>query len=196
MEYIQEKLNQQHDLLIAETKMYHTRINYITNYMVWCANKELEEMELLPCNRDMITFLNSCLSGEKRSVEIFQQSIKEVCQQKINDILDEHKKLTGLDGEMHEQLERIRQQINEMRPQQNNVHQQQGLSSARIQQFHKFQADESLVGDRCSVCQDDVEVGRRMMRLNCDGQHVFCQDCVEGWLANHNTCPNCRHVFH
>ena len=73
---------------------------------------------------------------------------------------------------------------------------QQGLTAARIQQFQQFPADESLVGDRCSVCQDDIEVGRRMMRLDCGGQHVFCQTCVEGWFADHNTCPNCRHVFH
>ena len=64
-----------------------------------------------------------------------------------------------------------------------------------IQQFHQFEADESLVGDQCGVCLDDIEVGRRMMRLNCNGQHVFCQDCVEGWFADHNTCPNCRHIF-
>ena len=74
--------------------------------------------------------------------------------------------------------------------------QQQGLTRATIKRFHQFEADESLAGDRCSVCQDDIEVGRRMMRLDCGGQHVFCQTCVEGWFADHNTCPNCRHVFH
>ena len=73
--------------------------------------------------------------------------------------------------------------------------QQQGLSAARIRQFQQFPADESLVGDKCSVCQDEIEVGSRMMRLDCDGQHVFCKDCVEGWFADHKTCPNCRHEF-
>ena len=72
---------------------------------------------------------------------------------------------------------------------------QQGLTAARIQQFQQFPADESLVGDRCSVCQYEIEVGRSMMRLDCNGQHVFCQDCVEGWFAGHKTCPNCRHAF-
>ena len=66
---------------------------------------------------------------------------------------------------------------------------------ATIKRFHQFEADETLVGDRCGVCLDDIEVGRRMMRLNCNGLHVFCQTCVEGWFADHNTCPNCRHVF-
>ena len=31
--------------------------------------------------------------------------------------------------------------------------QQQGLTAARIEKFQQFPADESLVGDRCSVCQ-------------------------------------------
>ena len=42
---------------------------------------------------------------------------------------------------------------------------------------------------------EDIEIGRKMMRLNCDGQHTFCQVCIERWFADHNTCPNCRHVF-
>ena len=70
-----------------------------------------------------------------------------------------------------------------------------GLSSSRIQQFHKFPAGDSLVGSQCGVCLDDIELGRRMMRLDCNGQHAFCQGCVEGWFADHNTCPNCRHLF-
>ena len=70
---------------------------------------------------------------------------------------------------------------------------EKGLSPARIQKFHHFQADQSLVGDRCGVCLDDIEVGRRMIRLDCP--HSFCQVCVEGWLAGHKTCPNCRHQF-
>ena len=71
----------------------------------------------------------------------------------------------------------------------------QGLTPARIQKFHQFIADESLDLDRCGVCLEDLEIGRRMMRLNCDGQHIFCQGCVENWFTNHKTCPNCRHIF-
>ena len=72
---------------------------------------------------------------------------------------------------------------------------QEGLAPERIQQFDHFQADESLVDDQCSICMEDFEVGRNMMRLDCDGRHVFCQVCIEGWFADHNTCPLCRHLF-
>ena len=73
--------------------------------------------------------------------------------------------------------------------------QQQGLTPQRIQQFEQFQADDSFVGDQCVICMEDFETGRNMMRLDCDGQHTFCQVCIEGWFADHNTCPICRHTF-
>ena len=70
-----------------------------------------------------------------------------------------------------------------------------GLSPARIQMFQLFTANETHVNDQCSICLEDVNVGRRMRRLTCDGQHYFCQECIEGWFAEHNTCPLCRHKF-
>ena len=35
-----------------------------------------------------------------------------------------------------------------------------------IQQFEKFTADESFVGDQCVICMEDIEIGRNMMRLD------------------------------
>ena len=72
---------------------------------------------------------------------------------------------------------------------------QEGLTPERIQQFDHFQADETQVDGQCSICIEDFEVGRRLMRLDCDGHHVFCQVCIEGWFADHKTCPICRHIF-
>ena len=71
----------------------------------------------------------------------------------------------------------------------------QGLTIQRIQQFKQFQADENFVGNQCMICLGEFEIGRNMMRLDCDGQHIFCQLCIEGWFADHNTCPICRHLF-
>ena len=86
----------------------------------------------------------------------------------------------------------IRLRIQEER---RRIEQQNGLTSERIQQFHQFLADEPLVGEQCGMCLDDIEVGRIMMRLDCNGQHIFCQDCCEKWFADNNTCPNCRQVL-
>ena len=68
-----------------------------------------------------------------------------------------------------------------------------GLTKERIKQFHHFVADESDVGSLCTICIQDVEVGRKMMRLDCN--HEFCKKCIEGWFADHKTCPNCRNAF-
>ena len=70
-----------------------------------------------------------------------------------------------------------------------------GLTTRRIQQFEQFTADESFIGDQCVICMGDFEIGSNMMRLDSDGQHTFCQVCIERWFANHKTCPICRHAF-
>ena len=77
----------------------------------------------------------------------------------------------------------------------NEIINKKGLTSERIQQFEQFTADESFVGDQCVICMGDIKVGSNMMRLDCDGQHTFCQVCIERWFDNHKTCPICRHAF-
>ena len=91
----------------------------------------------------------------------------------------------------------IRLQFEEVRLRilQQNINEQNGLTSERIQKFHQFLADESLAGDQCGMCLDDIEVGRKMMRLDCNGQHVFCHYCCETWFADNNICPYCRQVL-
>ena len=88
---------------------------------------------------------------------------------RLNDLLTRHR--------------RFRQEFRDLHPDQR---------SQRAQNLHSFQADESLAGNKCGICLDIIEVGRRMVRLGCSGQHLFCQDCVLKWFADHNTCPNCR----
>ena len=72
---------------------------------------------------------------------------------------------------------------------------EQGLTVRRIRQFEKFTADELFVDKQCMLCFGDIKIGRNMMRLDCNAQHTFCQVCIEGWFADHNTCPICRHTF-
>ena len=102
--------------------------------------------------------------------------------------VQEEKDFIEIERFVREQHELLQQQVSVAR---NKLH--KGLTAERIQKFHKFEADDSLVGEQCAVCKDDIEVGRKMMRLDC--KHQFCQPCAEGWLANHNTCPVCREVF-
>ena len=94
----------------------------------------------------------------------------------------------------NETLDNLRHIFPNLQQEENEV-QQQGLTPRMIRRFQLFTADESIVGDQCSICMEDINVGRRMRLLTCDGQHYFCQECIEGWFADHNTCPLCRHKF-
>ena len=94
-----------------------------------------------------------------------------------------------------ETVNRLQNIFMNLQEQQQNEDQQKGLPPRRIGSFKLFTADESHVGDQCSICMEDIDVGRRMRRLTCDGQHYFCKECIEGWFAEHNTCPLCRHKF-
>ena len=96
----------------------------------------------------------------------------------------------SLQNEIQQQVERVWLQVEEKK---NQLH--KGLTPETIQLFDHFKADKSKVCDQCSICMENFEVGRRLMRLDCDGRHVFCQVCIEGWFADHNTCPICRHLF-
>ena len=71
----------------------------------------------------------------------------------------------------------------------------QGLTSERIDKFEHFTADESLVGEQCLICMNDLEIGIEMVRLDCHVDHILCKVCVEKWFKNHKTCPTCRHAF-
>ena len=43
----------------------------------------------------------------------------------------------------------------------------------------------------CSICQEDIQESQRTLVIsNC--QHGFHEPCIEPWLENNNTCPNCR----
>ena len=73
--------------------------------------------------------------------------------------------------------------------------QQNGLTPKLIRRFQLFTADETHVGRQCSICMEEIDFDRRLRRLTCDGQHYFCQECFEGWFAEHKTYPLCRHMF-
>ncbi|VEN34983.1 unnamed protein product [Callosobruchus maculatus] len=41
----------------------------------------------------------------------------------------------------------------------------------------------------CSICLRNLK-GGRLKQLRC--KHEFHENCINVWLNNHNTCPNCR----
>ena len=86
-------------------------------------------------------------------------------------------------------------EINENLVEGSNVNVNRGLTTQRIEKFGRFALDESTVGHKCLVCQDDPAIGTRMVRLDCHVDHVFCEQCAVPWFEGHNTCPTCRQAF-
>ena len=70
-----------------------------------------------------------------------------------------------------------------------------GLTTQRIDRFERFTIDESTVGHKCLICQDDPAIGTQMVRLDCHVDHFFCEQCAVPWFEGHNTCPTCRQAF-
>lgn len=67
-------------------------------------------------------------------------------------------------------------------------------SQNAIQNLPKKAVDREMLGSdgkaECSICMDPVELGTEVTVLPC--KHWFHYNCIEMWLAQHNTCPHCR----
>ena len=139
----------------------------------------------------------SILKQNNEAIAQINQKMAENTDRKIQN-LEELDDLLSFKLELAKKVLHISQhaeQIRENLRQQQRTDLHQGLSSDVIEKFPRFTADQSHVGDQCSICMENYEIGRNMMRLDCDGKHAFCQVCIEGWFADHNTCPLCRHAF-
>ena len=42
-------------------------------------------------------------------------------------------------------------------------------------------------------CREDFEEGERVQEMPCSSAHSFHAACLAPWLAQHNSCPICRH---
>ena len=73
---------------------------------------------------------------------------------------------------------------------------QRGLSPERIEQFRQFDARASqisVIGNQCAVCLNEIQVGTKVLRLDC--RHTFCSTCILQWFSTNNTFPYCRRSF-
>ena len=95
----------------------------------------------------------------------------------------------GLNNDKHQGLtaQRIlqfQQYVRRNRGLNNDEH--QGLTAQRILQFQQYVRRNRGLNN---MLQEN------MMRLDCDGEHTFCQVCIERWFATNKTCPICGHMF-
>ena len=151
-------------------------------------------------DHELIRFTYNIENSQKHYRRKYKRLKKRRTKRKLQHL---YTNLTKFHAEVLEEVDRLKNVIEmyndilteNIEEQPENFNQQNGLTTERIQKFQSFLADETLNGENCIICLDDIDVGRRMKRLDCDGQHVFCQKCVEKWFADHNICPLCNHIF-
>ena len=71
----------------------------------------------------------------------------------------------------------------------------ESLTKDRIEKFEHFKADDIHISGKCPICMENIEIGMELVRLDCDGRHTICKDCVYKWFECSNSCPICRTVF-
>ncbi|KAJ8560167.1 hypothetical protein K7X08_004225 [Anisodus acutangulus] len=54
-----------------------------------------------------------------------------------------------------------------------------------------FKESFSVKHTQCSVCLGDYQADDKLQQIPACG-HTFHMDCIDHWLATHNTCPLCR----
>lgn len=70
--------------------------------------------------------------------------------------------------------------------------------SSRAQSIEEASVDESMLNDpsksACSICLDEFShIGQQVGETSCG--HYFHASCIETWLTNHISCPNCRKLL-
>ena len=55
---------------------------------------------------------------------------------------------------------------------------------------YRVNSNDNLLLDECSICLEKYKVNDKILNLNC--RHSFHKDCINIWLKDNNTCPQCR----
>ena len=55
---------------------------------------------------------------------------------------------------------------------------------------YRVNSNDNLLLDECSICLERYVVNDKIIHLNC--RHSFHKYCLNEWLKNNNTCPQCR----
>ncbi len=59
-----------------------------------------------------------------------------------------------------------------------------------IPKYRQIKSDDDIIGQVCSICQDEFKPKEFKRELNC--KHIFHKKCIDKWLKEHLNCPFCR----
>lgn len=65
-----------------------------------------------------------------------------------------------------------------------------GLTKQQINRLPSQSLDETLAGDTCPVCLEELATNNQVRRLPC--LHVLHKECIDPWLKNNKECPICK----
>ena len=66
------------------------------------------------------------------------------------------------------------------------------LTNIPVQKVRIVELDHETAA-QCSICHETVQIGDDVRKLPCD--HTFHQSCIDVWVLQHATCPNCRRAL-
>ncbi|KAJ7531307.1 hypothetical protein O6H91_14G039600 [Diphasiastrum complanatum] len=67
-------------------------------------------------------------------------------------------------------------------------------SKSAIESLPTIRISEEHLGTdyaQCAVCKDEFDLGAEVRKMPC--KHMYHGECILPWLAQHNSCPVCRH---
>jgi len=65
-----------------------------------------------------------------------------------------------------------------------------GLTKQQINRLPSQSLDQTLAGDTCPVCLEELATNNEVRRLPC--LHVLHKECIDPWLKNNKECPICK----
>jgi len=130
-------------------------------------------------HRTRAYFLTYCSEDETNELtELFKEKIKEYYYRDLlNTRINEY-----IQNSMNQLMEPVRVTLDD-----------NDLNNIVSQKYSTIQQDLRDRSLRCMICMDDFNDDSDVKLLPCDGQHIFCTECIENWLKNyHHTCPTCK----
>ena len=67
------------------------------------------------------------------------------------------------------------------------------VAALRTETLSDARLAELGVGVQCAVCRCELAAGDTVRLMPCSDAHAFHVPCLAPWLAQHNSCPVCRH---
>jgi E3 ubiquitin-protein ligase AIP2 len=67
------------------------------------------------------------------------------------------------------------------------------VRALRVEPLTRARLDALGGGVQCAVCREELREGDDVQRMPCSDAHCFHPPCLAPWLAQHNSCPVCRH---